>query len=77
MVIQMERLVTFVRDYIRLMSGRPVVGALPERSSAEEDGRSTAPRFARGSVTLQANRFATDADTEREWAEVADVKFRN
>jgi len=76
-VTQMETLSRFVRDYFRLMAGRPLLGARPERSAEEKDARTAVERFSRGNVAVQDDRFVTENDLERERKQVAEFPFRN
>lgn len=73
----METIRIFVVDYIRLMSGRPLLGFGPDRSSDEADARATVKRFSRGSVAMQDDRFVSEQDSEYERNEVAKLIIRN
>lgn len=64
MVTNMGMIRSFIQDYIRLMAGRPLGGALPDRSRDELDARRTASRFSRGNVSVQDDRFASWAAGE-------------
>lgn len=77
MVTEMRAVKNFVRDYYRLLIGQPLVGYGDAPTSQEKDGRGTAERFSRGNVAVQAGRFVTKADLDRERREVAEASFRN
>jgi hypothetical protein len=73
----METIRIWVTDYYRLVMGRPLLGATPERSSEEIDARTSASRFARGNVAMQADLFVSKQGLEAERNEVAKSLIRH